>query len=324
MNRTEVTREGQSSEAPGRDAVTGANWALPSPNGDGGLRRRRDRDRPMVADESYYGRPIVNGPVWEAREIAGYFFLGGLAGAGSVVAAGAQMTGRTTLATGMKIGSTAAAGLSLAALVKDLGVPSRFYNMLRIVRPTSPMSVGSWLLSGYVPAAAVAAASAVTGRAPKVGAVSTAGAALLGPLVAAYTGALVADTAVPAWHDGHHQMPLLFAASGASAASGLGLIVAPASEAGPVRRLAMVATGAELILERRMHSVMGMTAEPYSQGRAGTELRLARALGAGGALLGALGGRRSRLVSTIAGGALLACLRSHPVRDLPRWGGIGA
>ena len=33
-----------------------------------------------------------------------------------------------------------------AALIADLGRPSRFFNMLRVFRPTSPMSMGSWLL----------------------------------------------------------------------------------------------------------------------------------------------------------------------------------
>ena len=36
---------------------------------------------------SYYGRPILKQPTWAAPDIAGYFFLGGLAGAGSVLAA---------------------------------------------------------------------------------------------------------------------------------------------------------------------------------------------------------------------------------------------
>ncbi len=113
--------------------------------------------------------------------------------------------------------------------------------MLRVFKVTSPMSVGSWLLSAYVPAAGVAAATALTGRLPRAGAAATAGAALLGPAVAAYTAALIADTAVPAWHDGYPEMPFVFTGSAAMAAGGLGLLAAPArqiragAEPGPAR-----------------------------------------------------------------------------------------
>ena len=61
----------------------------------------------------------------------------------------------------------------MAALVHDLGRPARFANMLRVFKISSPMSVGSWLLAGYVPAAAAAAASALTGRLPRAGAAPT-------------------------------------------------------------------------------------------------------------------------------------------------------
>ena len=309
MNRTEVTKDGQSPGRPGRDAVTGAAWSLPDMNGNDGPRpRRREgggsrKGRPEF--ESYYGKPIINPPVWEAREIAGYFFLGGLAGAGSVVAAGAQATGRTQLATGMKVGSAAAAGLSLVALVKDLGVPTRFYNMLRVLRPTSPMSVGSWLLGAYVPAAAVAAGSAVTGRVSRTGAVATGAAALIGPFIASYTGALVADTAVPAWHGAHRELPIVFAASGASAAAGLGMVVASVDTAGPARRLGLFATAVEIAAERAMERSTGTTGEVYRQGRAGRLLRGARILGIGGALTGAVLARRSRTAGVVAGGAMM-------------------
>jgi hypothetical protein len=30
---------------------------------------------------SYYGKPVINAPVWQAPDIPGYLFLGGLAGA---------------------------------------------------------------------------------------------------------------------------------------------------------------------------------------------------------------------------------------------------
>ena len=135
-------------------------------------RRKHRAEAPMVPEAtftSYSGQPILHRPTWKAPDIPGYLFLGGLAGAGSVIAAGAQLTGRPVLARTMKSGCAAAAGLSLAALVHDLGRPARFLNMLRTFKPTSPMSVGSWLLSAYAPMAAAAALSDLTGSAPWAG-----------------------------------------------------------------------------------------------------------------------------------------------------------
>ena len=118
---------------------------------------------PAATFDSYYGKPVLNSPVWEPRDIAGYLFLGGLAGASSALGAGAHANRPDRAGPGEQGGGRAGRALvSLAALVHDLGRPSRFLNMLRVFKVTSPMSVGSWLLAGYVPLAAVAAASAVT------------------------------------------------------------------------------------------------------------------------------------------------------------------
>jgi hypothetical protein len=261
---------------------------------------------PRAEFESYYGRPIIKAPSWAARDIAGYFFLGGLAGAGSVLAAGAQLTGRRTTATAMKVSSLSAISLSAAALVNDLGVPSRFPNMLRVLKPTSPMSVGSWLLAGYGPAAGAAAFSAVTGRLPRAGAAATTMAALLGPAVASYTAVLAADTAVPAWHGAHRELPYVFAASATAAAAGMALVLGPARESAPARCAATLAAVAEAAATRAAERRLGMVAETYREGRAGTLLRAAQLLTAAGAASGLLLGHRSRPAAVAGGLALLA------------------
>ena len=130
---------------------------------------------PPAEFASYYGRPILNAPVWRSPDIPGYLFLGGLAGGSSLLAAGAQLTGRPALARASKAAAAGAVCLGLAGLVHDLGRPARLVNMLRVFKVTSPMSVGSWILSGYVPAAGAAAACALTGRLPRAGAAATAG-----------------------------------------------------------------------------------------------------------------------------------------------------
>jgi formate-dependent nitrite reductase membrane component NrfD len=255
---------------------------------------------------SYYGNPIINPPVWAERDIAGYLFAGGLAGASSLLAAGADLTGRPRLARRAKLCATTAIGASLAALVHDLGRPARFLNMLRVFKPTSPMSVGVWILFAYAPLNVASAASDVTGIAPRSGRAAGAGAGLLGPAVASYTAALIADTAVPAWHEGHRELPFLFVGSAASAGAGFGLLAAPLIENAPAQRLAVLGAVAELaagaLLERRL----GMVAETMRTGTAGRRLKAAKALTCAGAVGAATVGRRHRLAAALTGGALLA------------------
>lgn len=86
-----------------------------------------------------------------------------------MVGAAAGLSGRPSLARTAKLGAAGAIGLSGVALVHDLGMPGRFVNMLQVFKPTSPMNVGSWLLAGYAPAAAVSAFTAATGALPFLG-----------------------------------------------------------------------------------------------------------------------------------------------------------
>ncbi len=267
----------------------------------------------MVPDAeftSYYGRPVIKEPVWRVPDVPGYLFLGGLAGASSVLAAGSQLSGYRELARVAKVGALGAISLSALALVHDLGRPGRFANMLRVFKPSSPMSVGSWLLAGYGPVAGAAAVSEMTGILPKAGTAATLGAGLLGPAIATYTAALICDTAVPAWHAGYREMPYVFAGSAASAAGGLGLLVTRPADAEPARNLAVLGATVELIakrqLIRRLAGSEGQSlAEPYEAGTTGAILRLAEFLTAG-ALAGAVLGRHSRAVSALAGASLVA------------------
>jgi hypothetical protein len=91
--------------------------------------------------------------------------------------------------------------------------------------------------------------------------------------VATYTAALIADTAVPAWHDGYRYLPFRFAASAASAAAGLGLAGSPLSENEPALRLGVLAGAAELAIEEMMKKQMGLPREAYQEGRAGQPRR---------------------------------------------------
>ena len=311
MSESDVTRGGLEGARPGREAVTGAH---------AGRRRRRRRDRrgeqPVVPEahfSSYYGRPVLKAPPWRALDIAGYLFLGGLAGASSLLAAGGQVTGRPGLARVAKLGAAGAITVSLGALVHDLGRPARFVNMLRVVKPTSPMNIGSWLLAGYAPLTVAAAAADVTGRLRVMGAGATAVAAVLGPAVATYTAVLLSDTAVPSWHEGYRELPFVFAGSGAAAAAGLALACAPPAQTEPARRMAVLGAVTELGAFRLMKR-MGLVAEPFEQGRPHRLLRGAELLTTAGAALAAcadavgragVGRRLGRVPAAVAGAALL-------------------
>jgi hypothetical protein len=300
VNESDVTQDGLQAARPGAEATVGVNV----PPGGGGPRHRRRRDEPEF--RSYYDQPILNKVDWEAPDVAGYLFVGGLAGASGLVAAAAHVTKRPRLGRVAKLAAVGGTYTSLAMLIHDLGRPGRFLNMLRMFKVTSPMNVGSWLLSGLGGAATVAAFSDVSGKAPRLGALATGGAAVLGPAVATYTAALISDTAVPAWHDGHELMPFVFASSALASAAGLGLLAAPVEEAAPLRPLAVGAGLGEVALSKAMeHSTGDVVKETFEEGTAGKCMKAAEVLTTTGALLAATA-RRSRLRSALAGAALLA------------------
>jgi hypothetical protein len=276
------------------------------------------RETPMVPKasfESYYGRPILKPPAWR-DDIAYYFFLGGLSAGASLLAAGADLTARPELRRGLRVSALGTLGLGSVFLIHDLGRPERFLNMLRVFRPTSPMSIGTWILAAYGPAVGTAAISEVQpawlrGSLPgrlldRLARPAGLSAAALAPAVASYTAVLLAQTAVPAWNEALGELPFIFTGSSAASASGLGMIVAPVAQAGPARRLALYGAAAELLASRRLESRLGLVDEVFHTGAAGRQLRWAQRLTAAGAVGGALLGRRSRVLAVASGAALLA------------------
>ena len=256
---------------------------------------------------SYYGRPIINPPVWQELDIGGYLFAGGLAGSSSIIAAAADLTGRHAMARVSRVGASVAISASLLALVHDLGRPLRFLNMLRVFKPSSPMSVGVWILVGYAPLTFGATASEFLDVLPDVvGRVAGIAAAGLGAGVASYTAALIADTAVPAWHEGFRELPFVFVGSAAAAGAGLALVGSPTAETVPVRRLAVAGACVELVAERLMERSLGMVSETLETGAAGKKIRAAKVLTALGAAGAAVVAGRSRPGAAVAGAALLA------------------
>jgi DMSO reductase anchor subunit len=272
-------------------------------------RNREERMVPRAEFRSYYGRPILKKPRWQAPHLPGYLYLGGLSGAAATMAALADVTGRPRLALSGRITAATAAAAGAGLLVAELGRPERFLNMLRVFKPTSPMSVGSWVLAAHGGLTGAAAASAVTGFAPALGRAAGAAAAVTGPVLATYTGVLIADTAVPAWHEAYRHLPSLFAGSALASAGGIAMATVPAREARPARRMALLGAGLELAtaaaLERGafLREDPALISEPYRTGRAGALLRTARVLTAAGGVA-TLAAGRSRTLAVLAGLAL--------------------
>jgi Polysulphide reductase, NrfD len=303
------------------------------PEPPGGGRRRKgkrsgrrgggdgSREMPMVPDAeftSYYGRPVVKPAPW-GHEVAAYLFLGGVAGGSGLLAAGAQLTGRKTLRRNTRLSALVAVVLGAVALVMDLGRPERFLNMMRTIKLTSPMSLGSWILSSFSAGIGVAAVSEVdrmTGERLPLGPLRPVLRAVEGPAgleaavfaapLAVYTAVLLADTATPTWNAAHEDLPFVFVSSASVAASGLAMITTPVAEAGPARKLAVLGAIGDLVatkvMERRMDPV---AAEPLHHGEPGKMLRWSERLVIAGGLGTLLGGRH-RPVAAASGLALMA------------------
>lgn len=303
MSTSDVTRDGVRGVRPGREARL---WE----RGRGGERSMV----PRATFSSYYGRPVVKRPVWEERDIAGYLFTGGIAAGSALLGAGGDLTGRPALRRAGRLGALAALGVSTAALVHDLGVRSRFYNMLRIAKPTSPMSVGSWALAAFGLPTGAAAAAELSGVLPRplrglvrgLGGPAGLASAAVAPAVATYTAVLLSDTAVPSWHAAYPELPFVFAGSALSGSAGLALASVPCAQNGPARRAALLGSALELGASQRIEHRLGLVGEPYTQGSAGRKMRTAKALTVTGVALSALAGRRSRLAAVASGAALLA------------------
>jgi formate-dependent nitrite reductase membrane component NrfD len=294
----------------------------------GGRRRRTgpggadgSREMPMVPEAeftSYYGRPVVKPPPW-GHDIAAYLFLGGVAGGSTLLAAGGQLTGQDTLRRNGRLAAMGAVGLGTVFLVRDLGRPERFLNMLRTIKLTSPMNLGSWILTAFSTGAGVAAAAEIdrlSGERLPLGPLrrmlraveGPAGleAAAFAPLLAVYTAVLLADTSVPTWNDAREELPFVFVSSAALASAGLAMVTTPVAETAAARKLAVLGVIGDVVATRIMHRRMDpVAAEPLHEGRAGTMMRLSEALAVAGGVGTVLGGRR-RGAAAASGLALMA------------------
>jgi polysulfide reductase-like protein len=262
------------------------------------------RGNPPMSD-AYYGRPIVKPPAWTDL-IPTYFFAGGLAGAAATLASAERIARNDRLARTMIFGAAAGCAVSAFCLIADLKKPERFVNMLRVVKPTSPMSVGVYIFSAFSGSVFIAAGSEATGIARPIGRFFEAIAGLIGPIMSVYTAVLVGDTVMPAWHLPRKTLPGLFAATSGASAGAWGLLFASARDNGSARRLALAGGTGMVALLQALHQEIGPAqSEAYSKGEAGAFARSARLLNVSGIVCAALA-KDSNVLSKIAGALLLA------------------
>ncbi|RYC31688.1 polysulfide reductase NrfD [Lichenibacterium minor] len=172
---------------------------------------------------TYYGRQQLKPWPFEANVVGGYIFLAGLSGSSQILATVAAATGRRELDGAVRRGrylSLLAPTIGSALLVYDLHTPKRFYNMLRVAKATSPMSIGTWFLMGFSAfAVASAAGRAGADRWPRqrwMKSLSTAAgvpAALAGSGLCTYTAALLSATSTPIWASAPATLAIRFGSS---------------------------------------------------------------------------------------------------------------
>src|SRR5579859_8124169 len=172
-----------------------------------------DPEQELVEEPSYYDYPVIKQPTW-AWEIIWYFFFGGLAGGCYVIATFASLFGskedRAVARTGYYLSLLALLPCP-PLLIKDLGRPERFLNMIRIFKVKSPMSMGVYGLLSFsffsgITAANQAARDGLLGKWWGARLLATLPKKLLAApgvffalFLGGYTGVLLAATSVPLW-----------------------------------------------------------------------------------------------------------------------------
>jgi formate-dependent nitrite reductase membrane component NrfD len=281
---------------------------------------------PDVRLPTYYDRPALKPTDWRWL-IVSYLFVGGLAGAAQLIAGVVDVVGdprdRRLVSAGRYLALLGAL-ISPVLLIADLKTPSRWYNMLRVYRGTSPMSIGSWTLAAFGTMSGLAALGQLAadllglrgGR--RLARAAGLPAAASGALLATYTGSLLAATSTPLWAVGYRLLPPLFGMSGtATATAALSLVLhragAPSSTHRRLERLALVVSLSELLLTRRLDALWSqrqlaapLDEPPLSLAYRGGALGLGILTPLAVHLLQALTGRELRTASTLASFAALA------------------
>jgi len=278
--------------------------------------------------ETYYGQSSVKPSPFEWK-VALYVYVAGPAGSSQIIATLADRLGDERDETIVRNGRTLAlvgAAIGAPLLIIDLKTPERFYNMLRIYRTSSPMSFGSYILTGFGLTSGLVALGHLMGERRRDGSrspmrraadMAQVPAAFLGAGMSTYTAAMLSATSTPLWAASPRAMAVQFGTSSmATAAAALSLGEQIAGNPENCRRLdglAAISAASELVasaLAERRHHEVGV-GETLREGPVGTSYKAgALALGLGVPLachtINALKKRPSRGLSVLGSLALLA------------------
>lgn len=272
-----------------------------------------------TGDPSYYDRPVIKRSVW-SWDIPAYYVIGGLAGSSMVLGGAATLLDRESLPHLVRASrwiGVVGATVSSVLLIHDLGRPARFLNMLRVFRPTSPMSMGSWILVSFSSFAGLALVADLAPRPFRwIGDSAAVIAGMFGLGLSGYTGVLVGNTVVPVWQRSHRVLPVLFLSSAVAGAAALFDLwegnareirtVAIFGAAGKVAEFA-----AYYVLERNLATVPE-AARPLREGFSGFLWQTGRVLSIAGLALSILSprSRRIRKFNAIVGTLGAACIKA--------------
>jgi hypothetical protein len=178
------------------------------------------------------------------------------------------------------------------------------------------MNMGVWILSGSAPTA-IATGLFInrSGRLGQIGEFTGYASGLFGAGLACYTGVLVANTALPIWQDSRRWLPVLFAASSASAAASIIELFYEGRAAQRITQIfGTIGRFAEIAAAKQMEGACGAVPRvgaPLREGASGRLWKASSVLTAASLVLSLAPGR-SRWTQRIAGGLGAAgslCLR---------------
>ncbi len=225
--------------------------------------------------------PIMHAPVW-TWEVPLYFWFGGMAAGASFVALACDLAGDERSAKVARLMALGGLAPCPVLLIMDLGRPERFYNMLRIVKPRSPMSTGAWALTAFGTLGAGAVGADLLDRRHTAKALGAA-TALVGGYLGSYTGVLLAATAVPLWARSRLFLGPIFVATGTATGAAACRLLLEATgrdpEGATCRALSAVENGAmaaELALSSINERRLGPLAHGLDEGRPGQQYAAAK------------------------------------------------
>jgi hypothetical protein len=213
----------------------------------------------MDATPTYYGRPALK-PSLYGWMVALYVFVGGMAGAVQILVTVVDLLGTP------ESGGVVLAGRVLALagaifggilLIIELHTRQRFFNMLRIFRPTSPMSIGSYVLMSFGFWSLASLIVELLGL-RVLTLIFACLAAVAGWFMTIYTASLLAATSTPLWAAAPRSLAVRFAGSAFASGAAVLCIIAVALGT-PLARafgnFAIIALAVEFVASLAAHRI---------------------------------------------------------------------